>query len=266
MKVLVIGCGFLGLNAAVYLRQKGHFVTGSTRSENKLLDLKKVLDRAILFTPHDPEFWKNQDAVLFCVAPDHSHQYEETYLKNAELLLKAHPKHLIYTSSTSVYGEHEGKEVTEESPLYPANSQTKILQQTENTLLKLPQTCIFRLGELIGKGRTLESRLKNTKTFSGTGNSITNFSQLSDVIRAIHFALEKPLFGIYNLCSDLHMTRRDLYNQICKNIAWDPSIKSLHSGNKIVISEKLKSSGFKFEAHKDEGIFENQANSITVNN
>lgn len=267
MNILIIGCGFLGFKAGETLRKAGHKVTGATRSKSKLFELKNYLGNSVHWSPENYfSAFENQDIILFTAAPDNPQFYKETYLNNASVIANAlsiNPsiKQVIYTSSTSIYGEHHGQPVDEETPASPLNPQTLILKETEDLLKKFPQSCILRLGELIGQDRTLEERLLALRgaPLPGNGEMITNLSPQSDVIRAITFAIEKPLFGIYNVCSDLHTSRKELYHYLSSarnipEIKWDPSKVSLHSGNKTVLNAKIKNEGFQFEALPWEGI------------
>jgi nucleoside-diphosphate-sugar epimerase len=267
MNILIIGCGFLGFKAGELLRKNGHKVTGATRSKSKLFELKNYLGNSILWSPENYfSAFQNQDIILFTAAPDNPSLYKETYLNNASVIANAlsiNPsiKQVIYTGSTSIYGEHHGKPVNEETALDPLNPQTQILKETEDLLKRFPQTCILRLGELIGQDRTLEERLLALRgtPLPGNGEMITNLSPLSDVIRALLFAIDKPLFGIYNVCSDLHTTRKELYHYLASarnipEIKWDPEKTSIHSGNKTVLNGKIKNAGFQFEALPWEGI------------
>ncbi len=127
----------------------------------------------------------------------------------------------------------------------------EILIETEKTLLESRTThkhvCVFRLGEIIGPGREVASRLKSRagKPFPGTGENFTNFSHLSTIVKGLNCALENHLDGIYNLCEDLHLPRKELYDALCKELdlpqtLWDPSQFSHHAGNKRVSSAKIK--------------------------
>jgi nucleoside-diphosphate-sugar epimerase len=265
--ILIIGCGFLGFKAGEVLRKAGHKITGATRSKSKLFELKNYLGNSVLWSPENYfSAFQGQDIILFTAAPDNPAFYKETYLNNASVIANAlsiNPtiKQVIYTSSTSIYGEHQGKPVDENTACTPLNPQTQILKETEELLSKFPQTCILRLGELIGQDRTLEERLRAQRgvPFPGNGEMITNLSPLSDVIRAISFAIDKPLFGVYNVCSDMHATRKELYQHLASarnipEIKWDPSKTSLHSGNKTILNGKIKKAGFQFEARPWEGI------------
>lgn len=267
MNILIIGCGFLGFKAGEILKKNGHKVTGATRSKSKLFELKNYLGNSVHWSPENYfSAFNEQDIILFTAAPDNPSLYKETYLNNASVIANAlsiNPsiKQVIYTGSTSIYGEHHGKPVDEDTICTPLNLQTQILKETEDLLKKFPQSCILRLGELIGQDRTLEERLlaQRGTPLAGNGEMITNLSPLSDVIRAILFAIDKPLFGVYNVCSDLHSTRKELYHYLSSarnipEVKWDPSKTTLHSGNKTVLNDKIKNAGFQFEALPWEGI------------
>lgn len=270
MNILVIGSGFVGKKASQYLRSKGHFVTGVTRSFEKIPSLlpffDKVLnwDESTFFTA-----FENQEIVLFSAAPGHSaanllESYKKTYLENANRIKVASSslKQIIYTSSTSVYGDLQGQNATEDLPLEASSETQKILIETENVLLSTNKASILRLGEIIGEGRTLEERIRAriNAPFPGNGSAITNLSQLTDIIYAIDFVIENSLFGIYNVTSDLHITRKVLYHKICQrlnlpDVIWDETLFSHHMGNKKVVSDKIKKAGFTFLADPDEGVY-----------
>jgi nucleoside-diphosphate-sugar epimerase len=277
MNILLIGYGYLGRAACRTLRAAGHLVTGVTRSQEKLPLLKKELERALLWNEDTfVEAFYDQDACLFCAAPDDKGDYETVYYQNALRILTAtlkYPRlrHVVYTSSFSVYGEQAGKEVEETSPLQPGTPEAEILVKTEEAFLKSPRSCILRLGELVGPGRTLEMKLRSRfpLPFPGTGENVVNLTPLSEGVRAIQFAFEKPLFGIYNVCSDLHPSRKELYEQIaafCKMPAprWDTTLTSSHTGNRKVSNEKIKKAGFVFKSSLWEGIVDKGVGATTI--
>lgn len=271
MNILIIGYGYVGQKAAYLFRKKGYHVSATTRMLDKIPALLQKVDKAYLWTKGNFEkALENQDVVVFTAAPTSTSYYKETYLENAELLKQLIPqcpkiKKLVYTSSTSVYGDKKGADVTENTPTGPLNPQTEVLRQTEEIFLTIPNitTTLFRCGEIIGPGRTIEARLRNmiNLPFPGTGDNVTNFTPVSDLVSALLFAIEKNLPGIYNLCSDLHVTRRELYEKICEarnlpDVHWQPDLATLHGGSKLILSDKLKQAGFKFEALPWEGILE----------
>lgn len=247
MRAVIIGCGYVGSAVAKAWRSQGHHVAVTTRSVSKEEPLKEIADEVIVGVDW-ARIVKNRDVILLCVAPNQGGSYEDTYLKTARELIKhAGNIPIIYTSSTSVYGDANGKEVTEASPLFPMNESAQILAKTESELLKSPHSCILRLGEIIGPGRSPIERLSRLQgqSLPGTGENPVNVSPLELIVETIDFAAKNNLKGIYNVCASFHPTRKDWYKKLCKeaNIPepnWDPSRNSVHGGNRIVVSKKLE--------------------------
>lgn len=266
MKILIIGSGYLGRAAAEYWLSQKHKVVLTTRESEKIranphLKFLFLENNNLLSLPPC-------DVLVVCTAPSlASDDYEKSYLNVAQQLTHyisktLSLKHVIYTSSTSVYGEHEGAEVNEETPADTSHPQREILVKAEELVLSLstasPNITVFRLGEICGPGRQIANRLAKmvNRTIPGTGNSITNLTHLTTILRAYDFALEKNLRGIFNLTEDLHITRRELYDQICQErgfapITWEGDSSSFHSGNKCVSNAKLKKLGFVFDRMQD---------------
>lgn len=263
MKIGILGCGYVGQAAANYWRLAGHHISATTRKQERIASLKLVADEVYLIQDHMLfPFLSEIEALLISVAPDSNSTYLSTYLQTAQQIAEHLPrlpklKHILYTSSTSVYEDFQGNWVDEETPLTSLNDNGKCLYQTEQTLLeaatKSHRVVIFRLGEIYGPGRYVSDRLKRSPslTFPGTGDQCTNLIHLNDIVGALDFALTESLHGLFNLCNDLHLSRRAFYDKLCKQanlpkITWDPSRISPHGGNKKVSNKKLKNLGFSF--------------------
>ncbi|MDP1836628.1 MAG: SDR family oxidoreductase [Chlamydiales bacterium] len=256
---LVIGCGYIGSALAQAWAAQGVLVTATTTTPGRLTELEQIAHKAVLLDFKDEdqllELLQGHDWIVVSVAAKDSSSYQETYLYTAQALVKSmeqapNVSRVIYTSSTSVYGEHDGDWVDEETPLTPISPQAKILAQTEEVLSTLPNACIMRLGEIIGPGRDIVERLQKQvgRTLPGTGQNFTNLSHRDDIVNAIMFAAEHGLSGIYNACNDLHITRKQLYDAICARMGWpeftwDPTQKTMHGGNKRVTSDKIHKAG-----------------------
>lgn len=249
--IAIIGAGYVGKAAAEIWKAEGHIITLTTRSKERVLELSPFANRVVIITPGQFEdALQGQDIVLLSVAPDRQDEDEATYLGSAKALLKdLNPKtqQILYTSSTSVYGEHGGALVDETSPCKPQTKREKILFETEQLLLKAPcKVCILRLGEIVGPGRMIVDRLRALRgPLPGTGEAITNISPLEIIVRALSLAVHEQWEGIYNVCNDLHISRRELYDNLCREyglptVQWDPTKISLHAGNKKVSNQKYK--------------------------
>lgn len=260
MNIAIIGCGYVGSAIAQHWKACGHHVTACTRQSSRVPTLKTIAGNAIVIQSNLYNVLSDCQAILLCMAPESTDQYENAYLETTRSLIRTlpqlpHLKQILYTSSTSVYGDHQGNLVDENTVLAPQSQNAQILIEAEQTLLRAEklgrEVCIFRLGEIYGPGREIAERLKRMsgKSFPGNGSNITNLIHLEDIVGALDFSLNKHLTGIYNLCNDLHIPRKEFYHQICKNkglspVTWNPSQPSLHAGNKIVSNKKLKDAGY----------------------
>jgi len=263
-KVGILGCGYVGKAAAQHLKQLGYTVSVTTRKAGRLAELQPYADHIYLIQADADylDFIKNQQILIVSVAPGATGDYRSTYLGTAELIAShlsqaTQLQQIIYTSSTSIYGDHNGEWVQENSPLYPSNAQQLILIDTEKALLNCAwsniKICIYRLGEILGPGRSIENRLKQStgKVFAGNGNAYTNLIYVDDIVKAIELAINKQLDGIFNLCNDLHLPRKLLYERLCQKLGlppvqWDESLTSPHGGNKRISNKKIKNLDFSF--------------------
>lgn len=259
MKICIIGCGYVGKAAAVKWKHEGHEITVTTRSLERAYELRPYADLIYILNDNWQEIVEKQDIILLSVAPDNKSDYIETYLRTAEKLTqsvsRSRVSQIIYTGSTSVYGEHQGRWVDENTIPQPFNAQGHILLSTEQILFKAAtnqrKVCIFRLGEIYGPERSLEDRVRKLQgsVVSGNGENLTNLIHLEDIISALDIAVKQQLNGIYNLCNDIHIPRKDLYKRICEKngwqeVIWNPAIANTHSSNKKVSNDKLKSVGW----------------------
>lgn len=267
MRIGILGCGYVGQSMALQWKKEGHHLAVTTRQPQRVPFLRTLANDVYLLPAQSLDsFIKQQDALLISVAPNPSDNYTATYLETAEQVAACADsasalRQILYTSSTSVYGDHAGAWVDENTPIACTHENGKILYETEQTLLKClsknRQVCILRLGEIYGPGREIEQRLKRMhhQVFAGNGRSYTNLIHIKDIVAALDFALKNHLQGIYNLCSDFHLPRADFYERLCQqeklpSIQWDPTRLTSHGGNRRVSNKKIKDEGFVF-THPD---------------
>lgn len=264
MNIAIIGCGYIGLDAAAIWAKKGFHVTATTRNPERLPELSKVAQKSLILKGNDEDelvpLIAGNDAVLITIAADAPEHYESAYLHTAQIfrhlaLEMDLPRDLIYTSSTSVYGDHHGLWVDETSELLAKGEQAKILIEAEKTYASLEElgwsVCILRLAEIYGPARELSKRVKQLEghVLPGTGNQYTNMIHKTDCGTAIDYVHRHHLEGIFNLADDDHPTRKELYDQISHQfslpkVKWDPSLTGLLNGNKRVSNHKIKAEGF----------------------
>lgn len=122
---------------------------------------------------------------------------------------------IIFTSSTSVYGEGPGVK-REESTTAPCSPAGMCLVELENWLHQLPHTSVdilrlAGLAGLVGPGRHPGRFLAGKQGLPGGGLGV-NLVHLADVISAITLLLQLPRGGHrYNLCAPGHPAKREYY-------------------------------------------------------
>lgn len=266
MNIIIIGCGYVGTAAARLWMQKGLTVTATTTTPDRISELESIAHHAILLNGDDEDALRDalsdQQVVLLSVGAPNLDAYEVTYLRTAKTLASVlgqapSVQQVIYTGSYAVYGDQQGRWVTEDTPVKPANSKGEILAETEQTLLATAdskrQVCVLRLGGIYGTGRELVRILGRAAgtTRPGDGSDISNWVHLDDIVGAIDFARVRRLTGIYNLVQNNPQTTRELFNQLCtvhnlSPVFWDASQPSNRPYNAKVSNQKLKDAGYRF--------------------
>jgi nucleoside-diphosphate-sugar epimerase len=267
LNAAIIGCGYLGSEVASIWRKRGIHVTATTRHPENLTRLTQCAQKGVLIKGNDelelaPLIAANETIVV-TVAADGPEYYESAYRDTAQIFRHLAiemdlPRHLIYTSSTSVYGDHLGRWVDEESDLFSKTEQGKILIEAEEIYQSLAElgwhVCIFRLAELYGPGREISQRVKNLegRALPSNGAQYTNMIHKEDAASALDYSFRHHLEGIYNLADDDHPSRKELYDTVAHHFQlpppqWDPKIPhTLHAGNKRISNHKIKAEGYSF--------------------
>lgn len=270
IRLTVIGGGYTGKAIAKYFYHQPQFrVQVTTTREKKIVELQDCAHKVVIAKGEDPLNLQNilefQDVIISCVAPISDRQvdaatYRDTYIpltKNLQRALKfhPHPQQLIYLSSASVYGNHQGQWVNETSSVDLNNDYNKVLNQAEQNLLSIhpdhSKVTILRLGGIYGEGYELIRRFKKLagKTMPGSGKTYTAWIHLEDIIQAIQFIIENQITGIINLVNDFDLTIQELSEKICalenfEAILWDETKPSYRPLNARISNHKIKQLGY----------------------
>ncbi len=145
MRVLIVGCGYVGLPLGAELARLGHQVLGLRRSRLAEAEMQAAGIIPLHADVTQPETLaslpRNFDWVVNCTASGGggADDYRKIYLegnRNLVSWLRATPvQKFVYTSSTSVYAQNDGSVVAEDSPAQPDSPTAKVLVETENLLL-----------------------------------------------------------------------------------------------------------------------------------
>ena len=241
----ILGTGWLGFELAVVL-QNNYKIKVSSRNEEKsriyedkgfspfilneekLDSLENLLDTDYLFINFPPS--KFDDYLSFL-----NKIYEHKKIKDIEKI--------IFISSTSVYPNIEGF-FNEEFEI--ENSSSKIVYEAEKLVLN-KSDIIFRVSGLVGDNRYFGKRSAN-KVIEFPKTPI-NFVHRNDVINATKFVIDKNISGIFNLCSNTHPTKEEIYSFNSKKYNFEKPI-FLESGNflnRLIDGTKIEKEGFTYK-------------------
>ena len=146
-RVVIVGCGYVGLELGRQLREAGHEVTGVRRSDAGLDAVAAAgLEpcRADATEPHTLSALPDADWVVFAASSggrgaDAARRVYVEGLRNVideYAARESPPDRLVYTSSTGVYGDHDGDFVDEETPIDPTTEKTRVLAAAERVALE----------------------------------------------------------------------------------------------------------------------------------
>ena len=219
MRVLIVGCGYVGLPLGVELVRLGHEVSGLRRSVSAENESKAAGIQPLFGDVTQPETLaklpRDFDWVVNCVAAGGgAEDYRQVYLQGTRNLIDwlgpSPPKKFVYTSSTSVYGQTDGSQVKESSPTEPSMETAQVLLETEKVLLAAAQekkfpAVILRVAGIYGpdRGHWFKQFLKNEARMEGDGSRFLNMIHRDDLIGCIIAALKNGRPGeIYNTADD----------------------------------------------------------------
>jgi nucleoside-diphosphate-sugar epimerase len=229
MKISIVGLGWFGKALANKLKSK-HEILGTTRSQEKILAFaKQNIDAEELNLSLTPsENILSSDVIILNIPPFHD---QLAWLKSWHWNKKTH---VIFISSTSVYGNLTGT-VDEQTTPVPDTENAKILMAEENWISSLPHFTIIRFGGLIGEERHPGKILSGRKDIVG-GNLPVNLIHLNDCVGFVEQVIDQKLYGeTFNLVFPDHPSRKDYYQDHClkRNLPLPEFLESSEEGKII---------------------------------
>ena len=239
MRVLIVGCGYVGLPLGAELVRQGHEVSGLRRNASAETELKAAGLQPLCGDVTQPETLaglpREFDWVVNCVAAGgDAENYRQVYLQGThnliEWLAPSPPKKFVYTSSTSVYGQTDGSQIKESSPTEPLAETAKVLRETEKLLLaaaagrKFPAV-ILRVAGIYGpdRGHGFKQFLKNEARIEGDGSRWMNMIHRDDLISGIIAALKNGRAGeVYNAVDDEPVSQATFFQWLAGTVGKYP--------------------------------------------
>lgn len=205
-----MGTGWLGFSLAEYLVAQGFEVKGSTRSSARMtiLEGKDIQPFVINLTNEEYEsagFFNSK--ILIINIP---FKGVSAFSALIDVIEKSNIAHVIFISSTSVYGNKQGL-ISEDDfdCLLPC-----ALLEIEKlfTTNKNFSTTVIRFGGLIGYRRNPALFFKNNRSVKNPEARV-NMIHRDDCINIIALIIEHKVWGeTFNCCADTHPTKREFYS------------------------------------------------------
>lgn len=178
MNTVIVGCGYIGLELGRQLREtpsphpgtRAHEeVIGVRRSDSGLDAIREAgltPARADATDPASLTALPDADVVVFAASSGGrgARAAEQIYVDGLTNVIEEYasrddsPSRLIYTSSTGVYGDHDGGWVDESTPVNPTTAKTQVLAEAERITLEMTDQSgmdgtVVRFAGLYGPGR-----------------------------------------------------------------------------------------------------------------
>jgi len=202
MRIVVLGCGYVGIELGRQLVDRGHDVVGVRRSSTGVRDIEHAgFDgvRGDLTDPDDVAALPDADALVFAASSGGrgADAAREVYVDGLQTALAEYatredaPRRIVYTSSTGVFGDHDGDWVDESTPIGPTTAKTRVLASAEAVALAADRLygvdgTVARFAGLYGPDRYRLERYVDGPVTEGYLNMVHR----DDAAGAVRFLLE----------------------------------------------------------------------------
>lgn len=254
-RIIVTGAaGFIGRHVAMTLHGQGHQVVGCVRRPDVALATQMPLWIESLpqdsFVDRLKEF--QPDWLVHCAGSSHVGRsfenppadFEQTVSLTHflyESLARVSPRtHTVLLSSAAVYGQPAALPITEATPAVPLSPYGFHKYLAEITAQQWHQeaglsTLILRVFSAYGPGLRKQvlfdifqkSRAGNVVELAGTGAEQRDFVHVSDLVRAISWAIENQPVGydLLNFASGRSITIRELAHHFLSELNWRGTLR-----------------------------------------
>jgi nucleoside-diphosphate-sugar epimerase len=228
-RILIAGCGYVGEATADLFHGAGWKVEGWVHSQDSAARLLAKPYRVGLVDISQRDQVAEQteafDAVIHCASSrgGDAEMYRRIYFEGARNLLNNFPTAIIlFTSSTSVYGQRDGSWVTEESETKPVRQTSRILLEVEKLILETGGI-VARLAGIYGPGRSalLSKFLNGTATIDPNNDRFVNQVHRDDIASALVLLLNREAHAsaqIYNVVDDQPMLQSECYRWLAQRL------------------------------------------------
>ena len=205
MRVAVLGCGYFGLELGRQLSASGHEVVGVRRSSEGVDAIRGAGFDAVRADVTDIDSLSSVpdvDVVVYAASSGGRGvaNARDVYVSGMSAVIEHFgaradsPDRFVYTSSTGVYGDHDGDWVDESTPVDRSTERTATLADAERVALERTASVgidgtVVRLAGIYGPGRYRLERYLDGPVTAGSLNLIHR----DDAAGAVSFLLERDV-------------------------------------------------------------------------
>jgi len=262
-KVLIAGCGDVGSELGRQLVAAGFAVTGMRRSDSALPDGMQSL-LADVTKPDTLQTLSNikPEILVYCVAAsEHNDEgYQASYvdgLRNVLVALESTGslRHVLFTSSTGVYGQYSDEVLDETQAAIPSDFTGQRMLEAEALLENLPcASTAIRLSGIYGPGRNRMINLARDPQKWPQHNIWTNRIHRDDAAGSIAYLIERicsnePVDDCYIVTDSKPVSQYEVLHWMASQFGMtitDANIPPV-SGGKRLSNRRLVSTGYQLK-------------------
>lgn len=259
-RILIAGCGDVGIATGLQLAAQGAEVFGLRRTINQLPDPIQPLAGDLTDPTSLPDL-PACDYLIYCAAPGTQDpaRYRATYVDGLRHVLAAlpeAPRHLLLTSSTSVYGQQQHEWIDEHSATLAASTNAQTLLDAEQLALSAPfPASVVRFSGIYGPGRNhLLNQVRQGMQAPATPLHYSNRIHRDDCAGVLVHLLNRAANG--EALERLYLASDDAPTPISEVMAWlgqqlgvtASEWKAVRrGGSKRCSNRRIKASGYRFQ-------------------
>ena len=225
-RLLVVGCGDVGMRVLKLLRKRWH-VLALTSNPARRHELRQAGATPLIGNLDAPETLARlagwPDAVLHLAPPQASGTRDLRTLNLLRALARGTPpKRIVYASTTGVYGDCAGARFDESRPVAPATDRARRRVDAESQLRQFgtrfgTMVTILRVPGIYASdrpgGHPRERLARGTPVLRREDDVYTNHIHADDLARACHVALSRSLAQrVVHVCDDSELLMGDYFD------------------------------------------------------
>lgn len=227
--MLIIGCGYVGLQVAQLAMAKNLTVTALARSAASAQQLQQAgipITEGDLDQPTTLTNLPTTQAVIYYFAPPPAHGKIDSRIRHflQAMPTDAKPEKVILISTTGVYGDCQGQWIDETQPVNPQAERAKRRVDAEQQLQtwatqQQVDIVILRVPGIYGPGRLPLKRLQQQLPLLDPQIApFSNRIHVHDLANACLAAATPGITGIFNITDGHPTTMTDYFFQVADNL------------------------------------------------